>query len=166
MRKLPTTKKENFYFGMMMCVGMVIMMTTYNLITNGMIGRISLVAVLVQLVLGFMIAFILELLVVGPAVKKIVFSLTRNNSSKIIMIVAMAFFMVIGMVTFMSMYGLASSYYANGLGGESLLGSYFSIFIKNFVFALPLQLLIVGPTVRFLFGKLKANRMNESLTTV
>ncbi|WP_127590275.1 hypothetical protein [Paenibacillus lautus] len=163
---MPTTKKENFYFGMMMCVGMVIMMTTYNLITNGLIGRISLVAVLMQFVLGFMIAFMLELFVVGPAVKKIVFSLTRNNSNKIIMIVAMAFFMVIGMVTFMSMYGLASFYYANGLGGESVLGSYFSIFIKNFVFALPLQLLIVGPTVRFLFGKLKASRMNESFTTV
>lgn len=166
MMKVPTTKKENFYFGMMMCVGMVIMMTTYNLITNGLIGNISVAAVLMQFVLGFMIAFLLELFVVGPAAKKIVFSITRNKSSKMIMIVAMAFFMVIGMVTFMSMYGLASSYFADGLPGKSLLGGYFSIFIKNFVFALPLQLLIVGPIVRFLFGKLKANRMNESLTTV
>lgn len=81
MMKVPTTKKENFYFGMMMCVGMVIMMTTYNLITNGLIGNISLAAVLMQFVLGFMIAFLLELFVVGPAAKKIVFSITRNKSS-------------------------------------------------------------------------------------
>ena len=37
------------------------------------------------------------------------------------MIVMMAFCMVIGMVTFMSMYGLASSYYANGLEGNHCL---------------------------------------------
>jgi len=166
MMKLPATKKENVYFGLMMCMGMVIMMTSYNLFTNGLIGKISFMAILLQLVLGFVIAFLLESFVVGPAAKKIVFSITRNKSSKIIMIVAMAFCMVIGMVTFMSMYGLASSYYANGLGGESLLGSYFSIFLKNFVFALPLQLLIVGPTVRFLFGKIKANQMNKSLSSV
>lgn len=166
MMKLPATKKENFYFGLMMCVGMVIMMTSYNLFTNGLIGKISFMAILLQLVLGFVIAFLLESFVVGPIAKKIVFSLLRNKSSKILMIVMMAFCMVIGMVTFMSMYGLASSYYANGIGGESLLGSYFSIFIKNFVFALPLQLLIVGPTVRFLFDWLKAKRVNESLSAV
>lgn len=166
MMKLPATKKENVYFGLMMCMGMVIMMTTYNLFTNGLIGKISFMAILLQLVLGFVIAFLLESFVVGPIAKKIVFSLLRNKPSKILMIVMMAFCMVIGMVTFMSMYGLASSYYANGLGGESLLGSYFSIFLKNFVFALPLQLLIVGPTVRFLFGKIKANQMNKSLSSV
>ncbi|SEM55201.1 hypothetical protein SAMN04488688_114129 [Paenibacillus sp. cl141a] len=166
MMKLPATKKENVYFGLMMCMGMVIMMTTYNLFTNGLIGKISFMAILLQLVLGFVIAFLLESFVVGPIAKKIVFSLLRNKPSKILMIVMMAFCMVIGMVTFMSMYGLASSYYANGLGGESLLGSYFSIFLKNFVFALPLQLLIVGPTVRFLYGKIKANQMNKSLSSV
>ncbi|WP_090913665.1 hypothetical protein [Paenibacillus sp. cl141a] len=163
---MPATKKENVYFGLMMCMGMVIMMTTYNLFTNGLIGKISFMAILLQLVLGFVIAFLLESFVVGPIAKKIVFSLLRNKPSKILMIVMMAFCMVIGMVTFMSMYGLASSYYANGLGGESLLGSYFSIFLKNFVFALPLQLLIVGPTVRFLYGKIKANQMNKSLSSV
>ena len=46
------------------------MMTTYNLITNGLIGNISLAVVLMQFVLGFMIAFLLELFVVGPAAKK------------------------------------------------------------------------------------------------
>ncbi|ADH06913.1 hypothetical protein BMB171_C2100 [Bacillus thuringiensis BMB171] len=30
---------------------------------------------------------------------------------------------------------------------------YFSIFIKNFIMAYPLQLIIMGPLVRFLFGK-------------
>ena len=93
------------------------------------------------------------------------FSLLRNKSSKILMIVMMAFCMVIGMVTFMSMYGLASSYYANGLGGNHCLEAT-SPFSLKFRVCLPLQLLIVGPTVRFLFGRLKAKRVNESLSAV
>ncbi|KOP69307.1 hypothetical protein AMS62_27515 [Bacillus sp. FJAT-18019] len=163
---MPATKKEHIYFGLMMCTGMVIFMTIYNLITNGLIGKISFMAILMQLILGFVIAFLLESFVVGPAAKKIVFSLLRNKSSKIPMVVLMALCMVIGMVTFMSMYGLASAYHANSIAGDSLFSNYFSIFLKNFIFALPLQLLIVGPTVRLIFGKIKANQVNKSLSTV
>ena len=49
------------------------MMTSYNLITNGLIGKLSFMAILLQLVLGFVIAFLLESFVVGPIAKKIVF---------------------------------------------------------------------------------------------
>jgi len=143
---------------------MVIFMTIYNLITNGLIGKISFMAILMQLILGFVIAFSLESFVVGPIAKKIVFSLMHNKSSKILMIVMMALCMVIGMVTFMSIYGLASAYHANSMVGDSLIKNYFSIFLKNFIFALPLQLLIVGPTVRLIFGKIKANQVNKSLS--
>ncbi|MEC3533424.1 DUF2798 domain-containing protein, partial [Bacillus thuringiensis] len=31
---MPTTRKENLQFGMMMCLGMVIVMTFYNLLMN------------------------------------------------------------------------------------------------------------------------------------
>lgn len=61
--------------------------------------------------------------------------------------------MVIGMVFFMSFYGMAMMYLHNGLHGESFVSMYFSIFIKNFIMAYPLQLIIMGPLVRFLFGK-------------
>lgn len=166
MMKLPATKKEQVYFGLMMCTGMVIFMTIYNLITNGLMGKISFMAILLQLILGFVIAFSLESFVVGPIAKKIVFSLLRNKSSKILMVVLMALCMVIGMVTFMSIYGLVSAYHADSIVGDSLLSNYFSIFLKNFIFALPLQLLIVGPAVRLVFGKIKANQANKSLSTV
>lgn len=162
MRNVPTTKKENFYFGLMMCVGMVIFMTSYNLITNDLIGKVSWTVILIQLILGFIVAFLLESFIVGPLAKKIVISLPFVKSNKVLFILSLSLCMVCGMVVCMSVFGFVSSYLANGLGSEGLLNSYLSILLKNFVFALPLQLLIIGPAVRFLFSKfIKGNMMKE-----
>ena len=65
----------------------------------------------------------------------------------------MATTMVIGMVFFMSFFGMAMMYLNGGLQGDSFVSIYFSIFIKNFIMAYPLQLIIMGPLVRFLFAK-------------
>ncbi len=65
----------------------------------------------------------------------------------------MATTMVIGMVFFMSFFGMAMMYLHGGLQGDSFVSIYFSIFIKNFIMAYPLQLIIMGPLVRFLFTK-------------
>jgi hypothetical protein len=151
--KLPTTKKEDFYFGLMMCCGMVVFMTFYNLFTHGLIGTVSLKEILTQLVLVFIIASLLELFIVGPVAKKIAFSLPYDKSKKVFVILSLAFFMVSGMVLCMSLYGLGSAYLSDSLIGESLLASYFSLVFKNFIFAFPLQLIIVGPIVRYLFVK-------------
>lgn len=161
---MPTTKKEEIYFGLMMCVGMVIFMTSYNLITNDLIGKVSWTGILLQLILGFTVAFLLESFIVGPLAKKIAMSLPFNKSKKVLVILSLSLCMVCGMVVCMSLFGLVSAYLANGLGDESLLNSYLSILFKNFVFALPLQLLIIGPSVRFLFGKfVKGNVMKEAI---
>lgn len=85
--------------------------------------------------------------------KKIVFMLPFDKSKKINIIVAMATTMVIGMVFFMSFFGMAMMHLHGGLQGDSFVSIYFSIFIKNFIMAYPLQLIIMGPLVRFLFAK-------------
>jgi len=162
---LPTTKKEEFYFGLMMCFGMVIVMTTYNLFTNGLIGTLSLKGIAAQLALGFTVALLLEMFIVGPAAKKIALSLPYDKSKKIFVIVSVSFFMVAGMVLCMSLYGLGNAYFSNQLAGESLLDSYFLIVFRNFIFALPLQLLIMGPLVRYVFAKfVKEKRRLEPLS--
>lgn len=140
-------------------------MTMYNLVTNGLIGTISLTGILVQLVLGFMVAFTLELFIVGPVAHKLALSLPYDKSQKVLVILSISCCMVIGMVLFMSLYGLGNAYFANGLAGKSLMESYFSIVLKNFIFAFPLQLFIMGPLVRYLFSKfVKGKRMTESLS--
>ncbi|MDQ8735841.1 hypothetical protein [Paenibacillus sp. LHD-38] len=162
---MPTTKKENFYFGLMMCSGMVVVMTFYNLVTNGLIGTVPLEGILIQLILGFITAFLVESFIVGPVAKKIALSLPYDKSKKLFVILAISFFMVIGMVLCMSLFGLGTAYLSNSLVGEPLLESYLSIVFKNFIFAFPLQLLIVGPLVRYLFVKfVKEKSMTESLS--
>ncbi|MGO4546752.1 hypothetical protein AB4Z29_18305 [Paenibacillus sp. 2TAB23] len=162
---MPTTKKENFYFGLMMCVGMVICMTVYNLFANDLIGKISLKGILIQLVLGFAVAFLLELFIVGPIAKKLAFSLPYDKSKKLLVVLSLSFFMVIGMVLCMSVYGLLNAYLSNGLVGQSLFESYVSIVFKNVVFAFPLQLIVIGPLVRYVFSKfMKAKAMATPLS--
>ncbi len=138
---------------MMMCLGMVIVMTFYNLVMNGAGGPIHIKEIALELIIGFIIALLIEICIVGPCAKKIVFALPFDKSKKVNMIIAMATTMVIGMVFFMSFYGMAMMYLHGGLQGDSFVSSYFSIFIKNFIMAYPLQLIIMGPLVRFLFGK-------------
>ncbi|HDR4429389.1 DUF2798 domain-containing protein [Bacillus cereus] len=150
---MPTTRKENLQFGMMMCLGMVIVMTFYNLLMNGSGGPIHIKEIALELLIGFIIALLIEISIVGPCAKKIVFMLPFDKSKKINIIIAMATAMVIGMVFFMSFFGMIMMYLHGGLQGDSFVSIYFSIFIKNFIMAYPLQLIIMGPLVRFLFAK-------------
>ncbi|MFB6729959.1 DUF2798 domain-containing protein [Bacillus mobilis] len=150
---MPTTRKENLQFGMMMCLGMVIVMTFYNLLLNGAGGPLHIKEIALELLIGFIIALLIEICIVGPCAKKIVFALPFDKSKKVNIIITMATLMVIGMVFLMSFYGMAMMYLHNGLNGDSFVSMYFSIFIKNFIMAYPLQLIIMGPLVRFLFRK-------------
>ncbi len=63
---MPTTKKESLYFGLIMCFGMVLVMTIYNLYLNGMFGKVTFLERISDFLIGFTIAFILDLYLVGP----------------------------------------------------------------------------------------------------
>ncbi|MEC2066005.1 DUF2798 domain-containing protein [Bacillus inaquosorum] len=149
---MPTNKKEGLIFGVMMCFGMVCVMSIYNAIINGAIQDFSLVTVF-EMVIGFMVALLLDLLLVGPLAKKIAFSLPFDKSKKLYVILAMSTCMVISMVLCMSVFGLVTAALSNGINGNSLFSAYLMIVLKNFILAYPLQLLIMGPLVRGIFMK-------------
>ncbi|MBT2655627.1 DUF2798 domain-containing protein [Bacillus sp. ISL-18] len=151
---MPTNKKESILFGTMMCFGMVFFMSVYNLFLNGLIGELSVGEMFIEGAIGFMIALLLDLFLVGPAAKKVALMLPYDKSKKVYVILAISFCMVVGMVLFMSLYGLGTAFLTNGGMTGSMITSYFSIVIKNFIVAFPLQLLIMGPIVRFLFVKI------------
>ncbi|MNW68832.1 hypothetical protein D3C74_476970 [compost metagenome] len=58
------------------------------------------------------------------------------------------------MVLIMSLYGIVTAYIAEQLNGVSVFGAYLHTIARNFSLALPLQLLILGPLVRYLFSRL------------
>lgn len=153
MGTMPTNKKESIIFGLMMCFGMVAVMSTYNLLISGNIQHLTLQNIVIEVVLGFIIALFLDFFIVGPFAKKITLKLPFAHSSKLLFVLCMSTLMILGMVFFMSMFGFLMSYFGQGLEGRSMISAYGTIFIRNVVLALPLQLLVMGPAVRFIFSK-------------
>ncbi|WP_207391950.1 hypothetical protein [Bacillus thuringiensis] len=91
--------------------------------------------------------------IVGPIAKKIAFLLPYDKSKGKLVDLSISFFMVVGRVLFTSIYGIANAHFSNGLGERSLIDLYYSIVFKNFIFAFPVQLLIMGAFVQYLFIK-------------
>lgn len=128
-------------------------MMAFNLWHIGLLSKMSALEILLQFILCFVIAFLVESFIVGPVARKIAFSLPFDKSNKILGVLAISFFMVIGMVLIMSLYGMISAYLANQLNGASVLSTYLHTIARNFSLALPYQIIILGPLVRYVFGK-------------
>ena len=142
---MPTNKKEGIIFTVIMCSLMVIGMSTYNLFLH---CNLNLSELLIGFIPGFIVAFILDVFIVGVVAKKIAFKLPINQNSKIQLIIAISTLMIIGMVTFMSMFGLIM----NGQMSSLTIATYLGAWGTNFIMALPLQLIIVGPFSRYILG--------------
>lgn len=158
---MPTTRKESLYFGLIMCFGMVLFMTLYNFYLNDTFGQISFLDGITDFLIGFIVAIILDLYLVGPIAKKIAFKITANTSNVLFKVLTISTCMVIGMAFFMSIYGLITSYFHNGLYSNSVIKEFLSVFCRNFIVALPLQIIIMGPIVRFLFNKFIKTSQNN-----
>lgn len=146
------TKLQKFIFTLMMCFCMVLGMTIYNMILNEGFHSNLLNNLLKEFWLGFMVALLLDIFIVGKLAKPIAFKIVKPNkeTKQIKIIFAISSCMVIGMVLFMSMFGavIAAGFNINALKLYPL------CIVRNFVVALPLNLLIVSPMVRFSFNKI------------
>ena len=138
---MPRNKKEGIIFGVTMCFLMVCGMSTYNL---ALVWKLSFAKFAIGLIPGFIVAFFFDTVIVGPVVKKIAFKLPIDKNSKLQIILAISLLMVIGMVTFMSIFGLLMRPEIP----QNVVSAYFIGWGMNFIAALPLQLLIVGPISR------------------
>ncbi len=101
---------------------------------------------------GLLVAIILDLLVVGPIAKGLAFKYIINDYMKknvVLIGITISVMMVLGMVSCMSLFGII-------MAGHVGVASYFHAWIFNFIVALPLQLLIVGPIARAVLGKMQA----------
>lgn len=145
---MPTNKKEGIIFTTMMCFLMVLGMSTYNLWLHQALDISTLLAGLVP---GFIVAFILDVFIVGVLAKKIAFKLPVNSKSKVQMILTISCLMVLGMVTCMSLFGVLMQ---QDLPDQLWL-AYLNAWKMNVIAALPLQLLIVGPLSRYVLGMIQ-----------
>lgn len=154
---MPTNKKEGIIFTTLMCFLMVLGMSIYNLLLH---NDLSLAHLLTGLVPGFIVAFILDSFVIGVIAKRIAFKLPINKQSKRQLIVTISCLMIIGMVSFMSMFGIL----IEGGHPTNMRAIYLHTWAMNFIVALPYQLLIVGPISRFILGKIQVSSQVKSAT--
>lgn len=143
---MPTNKREGMIFTTLMCFLMVTGMSIYNLIIH---DSFSLSAFTKGFLPGFIVAFILDVFVVGIVAKKIAYKLPVKKDKPLYMILTISSLMVLGMVTFMSIFGIVmeSQFLSPSL--------YLKTWKMNFIAALPYQLLIVSPFSRYVLGMIQ-----------
>jgi membrane-bound acyltransferase YfiQ involved in biofilm formation len=131
---------------------MVLGMTIYNMILNDGFSSKFFNNLLNDFWLGFFVALILDIFIVGKIAKPIALKIVKpnENTKPIKIILAISCCMVVGMVLFMSIYG---AIVAAGFNSTAL-KIYPLCIARNFIMALPLNLLIVSPLVRISFNKI------------
>lgn len=151
---MPKNKRESFIFTVMMCFTMVLWMSIYNVSIQ--MQSVSLNSIATAW-MGFPIAYIFAMccdwFFVSMLAKTVAFRfLVNEKSSPLKKVLAISSCMVICMVIIMSLYGAAEGCFHSGQWQN--LGIMWLMNIpKNFIMALPFQLLIAGPLVRYLFRK-------------
>ncbi|MEH7692495.1 DUF2798 domain-containing protein [Bacillus altitudinis] len=149
---MPMTKKEDIQFGVLMCFCMFSVMFFYNLFLNGRLGHMTWLEGVLTYVIGFAITLLIEMCIVGPSAKKAA-NRFAPKGKKIYFILTLSIFIVFGMVCLMSLCGYVVQSISTGFQTQSIVSDYLTIFGHNVMLAFPLQMLIMGPLVRFVFFK-------------
>lgn len=149
---MPQNKRESFIYTVIMCFTMVLWMSIYNVTLH--IGTFN-VQVIKDAWLGFPIAYVfaacMDWFVVSGLAKGFAFKyLVKPDSSTLRKVISVSCSMVVPMVIIMSLYGAVEASIRMG-DFSNVLFIWLTNIPKNFVMALPFQLIIAGPLVRKVF---------------
>ena len=149
---MPMHKRESLIYTVLMCFTMVLWMSMYNVALH--MGTLNM-EVIREGWLGFPLAYVcamcLDWLLVSKIAKGFAFCfLVKPESSTTKKVIAVSCCMVVPMVIFMSLYGGLEACVKSG-AWNMLLIIWLTNIPKNFIMALPFQLLIAGPLVRKIF---------------
>lgn len=144
---MPQNKRESLIFTVIMCAFMVFIMSVYNIVLYQGFSVNAIQKAWMGFPLAYIVGILCDWFIVSKLAKTIAFKIAKPGDKKLIFIIPTG--MVCGMVILMSLYGAIEHV---GISKMTLMVWVLNI-PKNFVMALPLQLIIVGPTVRYLFRK-------------
>lgn len=149
MNKMPINKTEHLVYTFLMVVFMASVMTAYNVILHNGFTLESLKIAWLMFPFTFVTAFLCEWFLVGRLAMTLADKILKEEDLLLKKILITAFCFVTGMVVLMSFFG---PLIANGLSSNLV-----EIWIKsipvNFAMAFPLQVIIAGPLVGFVFRK-------------
>ena len=149
---MPQNKRESFIYTVIMCFTMVLWMSIYNVTLHT--GTFN-AQVIKDSWLGFPIAYVfaacMDWFVVSGLAKGFAFKyLVKPDSSTLRKVISVSCSMVVPMVIIMSLYGAVEASIRMG-DFSNVLFIWLTNIPKNFVMALPFQLIIAGPLVRKVF---------------
>ena len=157
---MPTNKRESLLFTFIMCFCMVLWMSIYNVaLQHGAINGEAIAAAWLGFPLAYIFAMCCDWFVASPLAKGFAFKylVTPGKSSPRAMTLAVSSCMVVPMVIIMSLYGACEGLFhmpGGPLANLSVLPMMWAINIpRNFVMALPWNLLVAGPLARSVFRR-------------
>ena len=149
---MPQNKRESFIYTVIMCFTMVLWRSSYHVTVHT--GPFT-AQVIKDAWLGFPIAYVfaacMDWFVVSGLAKGFAFKyLVKPDSSTLRKVISVSCSMVVPMVIIMSLYGAVEASIRMG-DFSNVLFIWLTNIPKNFVMALPFQLIIAGPLVRKVF---------------
>lgn len=150
-KRMPKTRMESVFFTAVTAWMMVYGMTLYNtVLVKGEFTNGTFIAAFKGMWVEYIIIALLAYFVSGGLAKRCAFQIVHPNDRPIFIILAIQTFTVIWQVAFASVLGVYHGYGFN----QNFIPNYFVTYCRNFIMALPLQLILVGPIARAVFRKI------------
>jgi hypothetical protein len=146
---MPQNKKESLIYTVLMCSFMVFIMSVYNVSLHEGFSGESIQKAWLGFPLAFIIAFICDWFIISGPAKKLAFQILKPEDIVIKKVIIISSCMVCGMVIMMSLFGAVE----NAGVSSGILLAWLQNIPRNLILAFPLQILIAGPIVRFLFRR-------------
>ena len=145
---MPKTTHESIFFTLVTAWMMVYGMTLYNLVRlSGQFTNASFLLALKEMWLEYILIALCAYFLSGPLARRLAFRVVQPGDRPICIILCIQVFTVLCQVALASILGVWHGY---GFTSQ-FLPDYLSAYCRNFLFALPLQILLVGPLARALF---------------
>lgn len=148
---MPETRRETIFFTAITAWMMVYAMTLYNTaLAMGSFRNLTFLIALKGMWVEYLIIALLAYFISGPLAKWCAFRIVAPGDRPIFIIFAIQIFTVLWQVAFASVLGV---YHGYGFTAN-FIPDYLVTYCKNFILALPLQLILVGPLARLIFRTL------------
>ena len=153
---MPKTKFESVIFTAITAWLMVYIMTLYNtVLASGTFVNATFLIALKGMWLEFIIIFLCAYFLSSHVAKHFAFRVVKPGDRPIFIILAIQTFTVISQVALASILGVWHGYGFT----RQFIPNYLTVYCRNFIMALPVQLFLVGPIARALF-RLMFRRVN------
>lgn len=145
---MPKTTRESIFFTAITAWMMVYGMTLYNLVlSSGCFSNASFGLALREMWFEYFLIALCAYFISGPIAKKLAFRIVQPGDRPIAVILSIQVFTVVCQVALASVLGVWHGY---GFTVQ-FIPDYILTCCRNFMLALPLQLLVVGPLARGIF---------------